>query len=147
MKKLKIFLCVLLIAGHWFTELGALLWRYYKPEVIYIKPFLSRSYVFPSYGDAPPGHISLFWYCTYLSTDVLWCITFFVMAKIAKQYSFQLFMVASLFFLYHVFDTFMFLYNFKSYTWLYILVHITAALALVAMFIPDKKQAIFKSLN
>lgn len=147
MKSFKIFLCVLLIAGHWSTELGAWLERRNSPEIKYVKPWLSNSYSFPERQGEPDNHISLYWWVTYNCLDILWCIVFFVMARLAFMYSFQLFLVSCIFFLYHCFDYFMLWYNFKSWGWSYKIAHVATFLAVVSLFIPDRKQAIIKSLK
>lgn len=142
MKKITIILCSLLIAGHLLTELGSVLYLINRPKTWHIDPFLSPSYEFPG-GEG----IDLYWWIKWVTDDLLWCITFFVLAKIAYQVSFRLFLVGSVFFLYHAIDHFMLWWNYKTSYWMY-WVMITAVIATIAsLFMPEKKQGIIKSLQ
>lgn len=147
MKRLTIILCLMLIAGHLLTEVGSGLWLIFRPEIFYIDPFPDPNYVFPSPEGTPPGKIDLYWYLKYLSDDFLWCVTYFVMAQVAKMYSRRLFLIACVFFAFHFLDFLMNIWNFKSYHWLYIVLYTAIGVALIYLFRPDKKQAVIKSLK
>lgn len=142
MRKLTIILCVMLIAGHILTELGSVLYLIYRPKAWTIDPFLSPSYEFPG-GKG----IDLYWWIKWVTDDMLWCITFFVLAKVAYQYSFRLFLVGCIFFMYHLIDHFMLWWNYKTSYWLYWILIVASILSVMALFRPEKKQGIIKSLN
>lgn len=147
MKLITIILSVLLMIGHLSTELASGIEYLYKGEIFYVNPFFDPDYEFPEAKDTPDGTINLYWYIKYVTDDFLWCVTFFVMAKIAKMYSFRIFLVSCIFFAYHVFDLFMNVWNFKSYHWLYVGVYIAVGLSILSLFAPEKKQAVLKSLQ
>lgn len=147
MKKITIFLSVLLILGHLSGEAWRLFYWIFDGKDIYFDPFLDPNYSFPEEPGRPDGTINLYWWVKYISDDFLWCITFFVMAKIAVMFSYRMFIVACVFFAYHVFDIANFLWNFKQYPWIYAAVYSAAILAIVGLFMPEKKRAIIKSLQ
>lgn len=142
MKHLTIILCILLITGHLLTEMGSVFYLMYKPTIYYINPFLS-----PTYEFSNPKGIDLYWWIKYVTEDLLWCVTFFVLAKVAYQYSFRLFMVASIFFAYHVVDGFMLWWNYKTSYWLYWVLYGAVILCILSLFAPEKRQGILKSLQ
>jgi hypothetical protein len=147
MKWAAIILSVLLMLGHLSTELASGLEYLYNGQVFYIKPFLDPNYDFPEIIGTPDGTINFYWWIKYVADDFLWVITFFVMAQVAKMYSFRIFRVACIFFAYHVFDMAMNVWNFKSYHWMYVIIYVVVGLCLIALFIPEKKQAIVKSIK
>lgn len=124
------------------TELGSVLYLIYRPLVWKIDPFLSPSYEFPG-GEG----IDLYWWVKWVTDDMLWCITFFVMAKVAYQVSYRLFLVAWTFFCYHVIDHFMLWWNYKTSYWLYWFLAAAIVATICLLFAPEKKQAIVKSLK
>lgn len=142
MKRTTIFLSVILIVGHLLTETGTLMYLINDYNPIYVHPFLS-----PNYQWHDPKGIDLFWFAKYMSEDFLLCIIFFVMARIAYQYSFRLFLIGVIFFFYHVFDLWMLLWNFKTSYWLYMVLYVVIILCIVSLFAPEKKQGIVKSIN
>lgn len=142
MKKLTVILCALLIVGHMLTELGSILYLVYRPQAWRIDPFLDSDYEFPG-GEG----IDLYWWIKWVTDDLLWCITYFVLAKIAYQYSFRLFLIGSIFFLYHVIDHFMLWWNYKTSYWLYWIMLAAIIGTIASLFAPEKKQAIIKSLQ
>jgi hypothetical protein len=142
MKRLTIILCVLLIVGHLLTELGSVLYLINRPKSWRIDPFLSPWYEFPG-GQG----IDVYWWIKWVTDDLLWCITFFTLAKVSYQFSFRLFLVACIFFLYHVIDSFMLWWNYKTSYWLYWVMIAAVILTIISLFMPEKKQAIIKSLK
>lgn len=133
--------------GHLSTELASGMEYLYEGKIFYVSPFFDPTYKFPEAKGTPEGTINLYWYIKYLTDDFLWCVTFFVMAQIAKMYSFRIFLVACIFFVYHIFDLVMCVWNFKSYHWLYAGVYVAAGFSIIALFIPEKRQGILKSIN
>lgn len=140
--RLTILLCILLIIGHLLTESGTIVWELNHRKQAYVNPFLSPYY---KWHDAKG--IDLYWWIKYVFDDVLWCTVFFVLAKVSYQYSFRLFLVGCIWFAYHVFDLAMLWWNFKTSYWLYWVIYGTVILCLFSLFVPEKKQAIVKSIN
>jgi hypothetical protein len=134
--RVVIFLCILLIVGHVSTEAGAILHKFYDElYLIKINPWLDKSYVF--YGDKQG--ISIIWWVKECCNDFLYICTYFVVSISAAAYSFRLFRVAGLFFIYHVISHFLLWYNFRTTYEVYWLLNITIIACIVAMFIPDRK--------
>jgi len=147
MRRFTIILCVLLIAGHLLTEAWAGVYWLYDGELKYIEPFWSPYYDFPEpIGQKQPG-IDIYWYIKDLTVDFLWCLTFFVLAAVARKYSFRLFLIGCIWFAYHAFDMGMYLWNFKTSYWLYLIIYVSIILCIVSLFIPEKKKGIIKSLD
>lgn len=144
MRKLTILLCVMLILSHVLTEASTLLYLFF-PEIDQIKvnPWLDKNYVF--YGD--PAGINLKWFIKYMTDDILLTVTFFVVAKVSYQYSYRLFLVGSTFFIYHLIDTFMLWYNYKTSDWIYWLLNAIICTSIVWLFIPERKQGMLKSME
>lgn len=142
--KLVIAMCALLIFGHLLTEASTLL-EYFFPDVANqkVNPWLDKSYVF--YGDKEG--IPLKWFIKYLTDDVLWVIVFFCLSVIGYQYSYRMFLVGCVFFVYHLFDTFMLLYNYKTFKWLHWAWIIAVIVSIIFVLLPEKKQAIVKSIR
>ena len=79
--------------------------------------------------------------------EFLWCLTFFVLAKIAYRYNFRLFLIGCIFFLYHVVDWFMMWYDYKTSQLFYWFLNGAIVLSIIALFIPEKKQGVVKSID
>lgn len=142
MKTFTIIICILLIFGHLLLESGALLQRYNDFRPVYIDPFLS-----PSYKWYDEKGISAYWWIQNNCVEFLWCVTFFVLAKVAYQYSFRLFLVGCVFFLYHVIDWFMMWWDYKTSNLFYYFLNGAIILAILSLFVPEKRQAVLKSLQ
>lgn len=141
MKRLIIGLSLLLIFGHCITELASILNNIW-PDVMNKKVY----WFFEDKKDLQP--MELYWYIKSTTDDLLWCITFFVLTKIAYQYSFKLFIVGSIFFLYHFIDAVMFWVNYKTSYWLYWSLLATIVLSIVFLILPlEKQKAIYKSIT
>lgn len=143
MRRLTIWLAVLLILGHLLTEASIVLeltFPYLK--TVYIHPFISKSYQFPY-----PEGVNILWWVYYCTQDFLWMTTFFVGCIISVQYSFRIFRVCCVFFAYHVADHFLLWYNYKSGYFAYWLMIASIAFSIVMMFLPDKKQGLVKSMR
>ena len=134
MKRFTIILCVLLITAHLLTELWAGVYWFYGGELVYIEPFWSPYYDFPEPINQKEPGIDIYWYIKDLTIDFLWCVTFFVLAKVSYRYSFTLAKIGYIWFGYHVFDLFMYLWNFKTSYWLYSILYITIGLCETGRF-------------
>lgn len=142
MRGLTIISTVILGVGHLLTEGGTFSWVTSGKQPVYVQPFLS-----PSYKWYDPNGIDLHWFIKYVTTDLLFCMTFFVLAKIAYRFSFRLFLIGITWFLYHCFDLFMLWWNFKTSYWLYLITYVAITATIVSLFVPEKRQAIVKSIK
>lgn len=143
MRRYTLFIAVLLIAGHLSLEFGELLEKLF-PEYaeMRIDPFWDSSYEFPG-GQGIP----LKWWVYYVSNDFLWVVVMFALTIVSGQYSFRLFRVCFIFFLYHIFDHLLMWYNYRSTHWVYWLMGIFYTAAVISMFFPEKKTAVIKSME
>lgn len=135
MRRFTIGICIMLIVGHLLLESGAAYQIYKDYETIYVMPFLSPSYHWP-YENG----ISLYHWIQMNCTELLWCITFFVLAKVAHKYSYKLFLVGCIFFVYHVADYFMMWWDFKTSVLFYYFLNGAILVAIACLFIPEKKR-------
>jgi hypothetical protein len=124
----------LLIFVHVFTEAWQVVW-YFQPgsEQVSVNYFLDKS--------AQPEGIPLLWWWKMLTDEILLCYVFFDYAHTALKTSRKKFMVVLVFFIYHLFDSAMFLYNYKQSHWLYIALLALDCVALVILFLPVKEKA------
>lgn len=102
---------IILIVAHFLCEVPSLLWELFpKWSEVKVDWFLCPSF-----------HLSIKrdWYMRYLSVDVFELLTYYCFAKIAKQYSTTLFLVIVVLFAYHIVDCLMYLWNFKTYHYIY----------------------------
>lgn len=142
MKKFTVIICVFLIFGHLMLEAGAAYQKLNDYKPLHINPFLSGSYEFYDKKG-----ISAYWWLQLNCIEFLWCTTFFILAKIAYQYSFRLFLVGFIFFLYHLIDWFMLWYDYKTSVLFYWFLNTAVVIAIIVLFLPDKKQAVYKSMK
>lgn len=142
MRKVTIISTVILGAGHLLTEAGTVSYKLSGGEPVYVNPFLS-----PSYKWYDPKGIDLHWFIKYVTTDFLFCLAFFVLAKVAYRFSFRLFLVGFIWFVYHCIDLFMLWWDFKTSYWLYIVMYAAVTGTIISLFVPEKQQAIIKSLK
>lgn len=115
---------------------------------INIRPWLDNQYIFPVYDPkVPEGYIALKWWVYTVALDFFTIVIFFVLAKVAIRYSFLLFRVFGLYFIYHVIDHFMLWYNYKSTGTMYLVLNGAIILTIISMFLPEKQKAIVISLE
>jgi hypothetical protein len=125
---------ILLICVHVFTEAWQLVWVFIPhADAVSVNYFLDKS--------AMPKGIPLLWWVKMLTDEVLLCYVFFDYAHTALKTSRKKFMVVLVFFIYHLFDSAMFLYNYKQSHWLYIALLALDCVALVILFLPVKEKA------
>jgi hypothetical protein len=138
-RKFSIFIAALLIVGHLSLEFGELL-EHVFPRIadMRIDPFFDKSYVFPVAPGQPPG-IPLKWWIYYVTNDFLWVLVMFALCIVSGQYSYRLFRVCAVFFIYHIADHFLMWYNYRSTHAVYWLMAVAYIAAVVMLFIPDRK--------
>lgn len=142
MKTFTIIICILLIFGHLLLESGALLQKYNDYRPVYIDPFRS-----PYYHWYDEKGISIYHWIQLNCIEFLWCTTFFVLAKVALRYSFRLFLIGGIFFLYHAVDWLMMWWDYKTSSLFYWFLNGAIILSIIVLFVPEKKQAIIRSLQ
>lgn len=135
-------LCGLLILSHLMLESGALLQIMNGYQRMYLHPFKSPWYEYP-YKEG----ISIYHWIQMNAVEFNICTLCFVFAKAAKQYSYRLFLVAIIFFAYHVIDWAMMWWDYKTSVIFYWFLNAAILLALISLFAPEKKQGIVKSIN
>lgn len=108
---------------------------------VYIHPFID--YTWPH----DPRGISLLWWINYCSNDLLWIVTYYVMGRIAKAYSYAMFRVAYTFFVYHIIGHFMLWYNYRTGHAMYYIMAVAAIFCILAIFRPEKETARIRSLQ
>lgn len=126
-------IAILLIVGHVLTETHSVV-RVVYPESLNVNVnwFWEKKFNFP---------ISVLWWLKMVSEDVLWCITFFVMAKVSKNISRKFFLIACVYFVYHAIDLFMFLYDYKQTYLVYWLSLAATSAAVIFLIWPIKEKA------
>lgn len=135
MKRFILVIALLLIFGHILLEAGALYQIYKDYETIKVKPFLSARY----HWYDPEG-ISVYHWLQMNCIEFLWCTTFFVLARVSYKYSYKLFLICCVFFLYHVVDYFLLWYDYKTSYLFYWFLNGAIIAAVGALFVPDKKK-------
>ncbi len=130
MKKLTILLSIAMILGHAITELATILGR----KFVYLQTLMIK----PFWGSKE--EIAFLWYIKFMSEELLWCVTMFVLCKISYQYSFRFFTLSCVFFLYHLIDMTMFFYDFKRSYNAYMVLMIMMIAGIIALVWPYKKK-------
>lgn len=137
MKKLVIAIGIILIVGHLLTELYMLVWAMDESSATtMLKPFPKDS-----------TEISVLWYIKMFTDELLWCLTYWAFALVAKRYSNVLFSVVMIFFMYHIADFFMYLIAYKNFRWLYILMLAFDVTAVLFLIFQKEKTTKYKSLK
>lgn len=138
--KRKIFiLAILLIAGHCSTEFYHIV-RWIDPGYLdkNIDLFLSPSFKM---------ELNVVYYAKFMADDVLFCISFYVIAQIAYEYSIKIFWIGWIYFLYHVVDSFLFWWNYKTGYAVYCVMLAAVVLSTIILILPIKeRKGIYKSM-
>jgi hypothetical protein len=131
MKQLVIILGIILIVGHLLTEVHGIIYDIYpKINTINLDLFWKKNFHFD---------LSLHWWIKDLCDSMLLIIVFFVMAKIAYQYSYTLFLISVIYMIYHVIDLCLFMYNYKQTKEIY-WVLLAATIASTGLLIFHKRK-------
>lgn len=142
MKGLVIAICVLLGLSHLMLEAGAGMQILNDYEKVYVNPFWS-----PSYHWYYPEGISLYHWVQLNAVEMMICTIFFCFAKVSYQYSYRLFLIGIIWFVYHLIDWFMLWWDYKTSVLFYWFLNITIALTISSLFVPERKQGVVKSIN
>lgn len=147
MKHFSIAIAVLLILSHVTLESAELLEHlFYGLSNQYINPFLNPSYHFPVIKGQPEG-IRLVWWVKYVCDDFLLIATFFAMSVISYKVSWRLFRVSVVFFVYHLVDHFLLWWDYRSSHLVYWIMGISYIIAILLIFMPERKQGRLKSME
>lgn len=146
MKKQLIWISIVLLVSHLLLETSEIIERIWPSlKSMYVYPVISSSFQPEWYTKSG---INILWWVKYNSDDIVWCISYLTMARIAFEYSFRLFLIIGLFFLYHVADTLMLWWNFKSYHWFYwIVIGIIIVSVIIIIYPVKNKQAVIKQFK
>lgn len=146
MKRKLIWVSIVLIVSHIILELSEIVEK--------IWPSLANLYIWPvrSSSFAPKWYvengINYLWWLKYNCDDAVWCISFLTMARIAYEFSFRLFLIVGLFFIYHVIDIILLWWSFKTSHWIYwVLIGIIIISVVIIIYPIKNKTAILKQFN
>lgn len=120
------------------------------PFMEWLQPSLTSERVHPFINYTWPHDaegIPILWWVKYCTDDFQWVLTMFVLTKVAAKYSFRMFQVAGVWFMYHVFDSFMLWYNYRQSNWLYWVVLLAIVVSTVLVFLPERRTGQVKSMN
>lgn len=134
MKKLTKSIAFALGIAHALTESYMLVYQIWKGSAT------TKANLFLDKSAIPEG-IVVSWYIKFMTTDILWVVTYMAFARVAYHYSRKLFLVVGTFTLYHLLDFIMFMVNYKQSGWLYLTLLGLNILAVVILFIPLKERA------
>lgn len=146
MKRNLIYISVVLIFAHVLLEAGELSERFW-PDFAnkIIRPIQSNSFHPKWYVD---DGIYMSWWIKMNCDDLVWIMTFMMMATVALKYSEKLFFICFLFFGYHVLDYFMLWWDYKTSHWVYWILNGLIAISVIILIVPIKdKTAIIKKFN
>jgi hypothetical protein len=139
MKNLSIQLGVLLIVALLLTEAHSLLYRLNPKLADRELNLFIKKHSFP---------LSLEWYVKQTMDSFYIIILSFVGAKASYQYSFKLYCIFSICFMYGLFDLFMFWYNYKDIHTMFWGIVIAASLSIFLLIVPIKNwKGKYKSLE
>lgn len=139
MKRKIIILAILLIAGHCTTEFYHIIrWcdgEYINKELdLFLSPHFKMK-------------LNVVYYAKFMADDLLFCISFYVLAQIAYEYSIKIFWIAWVYFIYHVIDSFMFWWDYKTNYSLYYFLLAAVVVSTIILILPLKqKKSIYKSM-
>jgi len=146
MKRRFYTIVALLIGGHLITELHTVLF-WVNPQLEFY--FVDHWFLKPDYKV---DNMNVLWYSKMIEDLLLLCSLFFAGASQAfsrnyssylewQRYSFRLYGIWCVYFFYHVFDMWMFFYNYKTSYVLYIIVLLlSTALAMFIAIFRHKKD-------
>ena len=136
MKKIVLDISWILILGHLLTNVNAL--------ISYFWPVIEHKEV--DWFWSPHYHMKMViaWYIKFFTESVLWISTFYVLAKVSYQYSTALFLVAVIFFFYHIFDCLLFWWNFRQNHLFYAFLLWAAIVMIIQAIYPFRQETLAK---
>jgi hypothetical protein len=99
---------------------------------------------------SPSFHMQLpfQWYLKMTFDDLFLIVITFTAAIVARRYSFKMFSLFCLVFIYKAIDVFLFWWNYKiSFATYYVLITFIAAWIILIIFHKDRNQSIYKSME
>lgn len=146
MKWKIIWIAIILLLSHLLLEASELLEKVY--------PHLTNTYIWPvqSPNFKPDWYvnngINILWWIKYNCDDLVWCISYLTMARIAIEFSFRLALIIGMFLMYHVFDTVMLWWDFKQSHWMFwVMIGIILVGVIIIVWPMKKKSAIIKQMK
>lgn len=148
MKKRYYTIVILLVASHLLTELHTVI-MWICPQTISM--YVGNWFLKPGFSI---DHLSILWYFKMMEDSLLLAAVMFAGACQShcnnyeaylqwQRYSFRLYVIWLIYFLYHLFDLTMFMYNYKTSYWLYItMLSLSTASSLLVAF--SGKKHFFK---
>lgn len=122
---------VILIAIHFIAEAHGFIWDFW-PQIDDVKLDLFWSSSFKM-------KLSLHWWLKDLGDDAFMIVVFYLMARIAYQYSIKLYFICLIYMLYHIADALCFMYNYKQDRAVYWALFYSSALAVLILIWPNEK--------
>lgn len=127
--------CILIIIGsHILCEVPSLIYE--------ISPKFAEKEVNPFLAPGFKGPIQLCWYLKFLFNEIAEVCAFYCLAKVSAQYSNNLFLAIFIFFVYHVIDLLMYIWDFKTAHYLFFDLLWTAVLLIRRAVKPFKPETI-----
>lgn len=145
MKGNLIYISVVLIFAHVLLEAGELSERFW-PEFAnsIIRPIQSHDFHPKWYVD---HGFYMSWWIKMNCDDIVWIMTYMMLASVALKYSERLFVICFLFFCYHVLDYAMLWWNYKTSHWVYWILNGIIIASVILILAPMKnKEAIIKKI-
>lgn len=137
MKRLIIIVCLIQIIGHAQTEIATVLSKLYKTYMN------EKVNLFINYDM----QMERYWYVKMSGDDILFILVYTVLVLISYRYSLKLFLVSVLFLIYHLFDAFMLLYDYRTSYGIYFNLYISIFLSCyVIVFVNDRWLGKYKSM-
>lgn len=129
---------LLLVAAFALTEVHSIVYA--------VAPHLGELEVSPFIQPGFEMKVNLMWMIKMVADDFLKIVLMFVMAKTAKEYSYTLFLVSVIFFVYCFIDLFLLFWNYKQTYAVYWFLLLSSVGALFFTLMPEKKTGTYKSM-
>lgn len=139
MNSLIIQVVILLFIGLGLPEISTIVY-WFNPHTTNIEfdLFLDRSY---------RQKLNVLWYIYELSTTLKWIIFSYVFCRVSQLVSHKLFVVAMIFFWYHVTQFLFYVWNRNTSFMANYVLYISMALIIVELLLPNKKISKYKSFE
>lgn len=130
--RLLAIILILAYVGSEAAEIMQRLWPWLSG--VKVQPFIAYDWPHDQEG------INLLWWVKYNTDALLSLVIVFVLARVAKEYSFRVFKVAAILCVYHVFDWFMLWYDYRQSHWYYYAVAAFYSVAVIRLLWPMRKD-------
>lgn len=128
---------IALIVSHLLTEAHSiLLWAWPKASTFDVHWFWSNI----------DFKINILWWVKLTVDHIMQIVLYFIMAKIANQYSKKLFLIICVYFFYHFIDLLLYFYNYSQTVWVYWSLLACTIGATIILIRPIKEGGVYKSM-